>query len=79
MNYQSYPSAPDVQQFITNSGLTPVELSQQDVEELLQMLVFDGQLERIIQGDKWVYHPTKSPLQSDDFRMDQWTELPCGK
>ena len=69
---QGLPSADDVKAFIARAQLTSVDLARQDVEDLLQMMVYDGQLEKwkrtdFHQGQNaksiWVYRPTLKALR----------------
>jgi hypothetical protein len=42
-----YPSAQQVQQFLTKSRITPTTLDVEHVEALLEVLVLDGEVERV--------------------------------
>ncbi len=46
--YAAYPSLSDVHDFILSSGITSTALGLEDVRMLLNRLVFDGEIERIV-------------------------------
>jgi DNA-directed RNA polymerase III subunit RPC6 len=83
----TFPRASDVHTFIVSKGVLKFELAVRDVEELLAVLVYDGQLERVLAGSEWVYMlgPDARQLNSDaardasSLRVDGWTDTPCGK
>ncbi len=61
--FAKYPSTHDVFKFIRQSGITSVELSKQDVQELLDRLVYDG---KVMKRPK-----TFGPIDSDEDYVDE--------
>ena len=60
--YASYPSLSDVHDFIMTSGITSTDLGLEDVRMLLNRLVFDGEIERIV--------GVQGSVVSDSFEED---------
>ncbi|ODV95880.1 hypothetical protein PACTADRAFT_49320 [Pachysolen tannophilus NRRL Y-2460] len=48
--YVDYPTAKDIMEFISNSGIANVELSQNDIRALCNVLVYDEKLEKLHNG-----------------------------
>ncbi|KAJ1840915.1 34-kDa subunit of RNA polymerase III (C), partial [Coemansia sp. RSA 2708] len=46
-NHAAYPTASSIRQFITDNGISNVDLAIADIEQLLRMLVYDGKIERV--------------------------------
>lgn len=44
----AYPTAEQVLKFLTDKSITPIKLALEEVEDLLEMLVYDRQLEKLI-------------------------------
>ena len=47
VNYDGYASLDDVHCFISNSGISNVELSIEDISNILDTLIYAGRIERI--------------------------------
>ncbi|KAL1920771.1 uncharacterized protein VTP21DRAFT_11406 [Calcarisporiella thermophila] len=87
-NYVHFPTATQVRRFITESRISSVELSLEDITALLDTLIYDGKIEKVTPvydpadwGDdddegqvEWMYRSVKMK-----FEGDAWTETPCGK
>jgi DNA-directed RNA polymerase III subunit RPC6 len=71
-----YPSAEEIRLFVAESGLlSDIELTVSDYTELLQMLVYDGKIEKLLSGKgkvvyRYLYFQTN---------IQSWTEIPCSK
>lgn len=82
-----YPSLSDVHDFIMTSGVTSTDLGLEDVRMLLNRLIFDGEIERIVgvqgqavaddsedeDGDIFVYRAIKN-----DLCVSALASIPCG-
>lgn len=85
-NFQ-YPTLTQVHEFVVSSGITSTELGFEDVKMLLNRLIFDGEIERIIgtqnssiyddfdndDSDVFVYRAIKSESCNSSL-----ASLPCG-
>ncbi|XP_039290939.1 LOW QUALITY PROTEIN: probable DNA-directed RNA polymerase III subunit RPC6 [Nilaparvata lugens] len=70
----SYASAKDVWKFITELGISKVQLSEDDIKTILDTLVFDGKLERIVSPDGgYLFRAIDSLLPPPDL-----VRMPCG-
>ena len=82
-----YPSLPQIHDFIIKSGITSTELGFEDVRMLLNRLVFDGEIEKIVgiqsgaisddldaeDDDLFVYRAVKNELIESSL-----ASIPCG-
>lgn len=86
VGFSSYPTLSDVHEFIVSSGITSTDLGVEDVRMLLNRLVFDGEIERIVgvqghavddddedDGDIFVYRAIKNDTLSSSL-----ASIPCG-
>lgn len=91
LNSAVLPSTKDVVEFIATSGLTSQDLEQEDVEQLLDMLVYDRMLQKlkVVKAGKMmdVYYPQRIQEESSrkaadevmpGWNLDNWTQVPCG-
>ncbi|KAJ1725107.1 34-kDa subunit of RNA polymerase III (C) [Coemansia erecta] len=77
-NHTGFPTASQIRRYIGENRITNVDLSVENIEELLSMLVYDGKIERImptidIGGSRgkvdWMYLVTKVAS------VDAWTPV----
>ncbi|KAK6344711.1 34-kDa subunit of RNA polymerase III (C) [Orbilia javanica] len=72
--YTGYPTLSDITQWVKNSNLTEVELSEADIKALLEVLVYDGKLEKVIGGTAY-----KAVRRVEGAVKQGVTEAPCGR
>ncbi|PVU95778.1 hypothetical protein BB559_002609 [Furculomyces boomerangus] len=84
-NYLGYPTALQIRKFIMDNKISTVDLSIEDIKCLLDILVYDGKIERLIpyaggmMGSRreedidWVYRALS--IQEDSSPL---SEIPCG-
>ncbi|OZJ02059.1 hypothetical protein BZG36_04965 [Bifiguratus adelaidae] len=88
--YSHYPSADQIRRHIKDSGVSGIELSLQDIKSILDVLIYDGKVEKFISmgyGDdddddgygssSWVYKAVRAP-QKDHSLSEGLAEIPCG-
>ncbi|PIA17044.1 RNA polymerase Rpc34 [Coemansia reversa NRRL 1564] len=86
-NHTGYPTATQIKRFIAENRISNVDLSLDNIEELLTMLVYDGKIERIapaLDADMglsarfgktdWMYRAQR--ISSKDSPL---TDIPCGR
>lgn len=71
---QSMCSIEEVLNFITNLKISKIELNEDDIECILDTVVYDGKAERIVKAEGIFYKATDSLLPMD-FGL---TQVPCG-
>ncbi|XP_037026321.1 probable DNA-directed RNA polymerase III subunit RPC6 [Bradysia coprophila] len=68
-------SVQDVHKFISELGISKVNLDEDDLETILKTVVYDGKAERIVQMDgKSLYRAIDSPLVT----VPGLVQMPCG-
>ncbi|KAF3925233.1 hypothetical protein ABW20_dc0104815 [Dactylellina cionopaga] len=72
--YTGYPTLSDITQWVKNSNLTEVELSEVDIKALLEVLIYDGKLEKVIGGTAY-----KAIRKIEGAVKQGFTEAPCGR
>ncbi|KAF9872435.1 RNA polymerase Rpc34 subunit [Colletotrichum karsti] len=94
--YREYPTVREIARFISKSGITSdTILGEEDVQKLIDVLVFDGLIEKIRVAERWGYRVCRAPRQSQmtwagrqDGGPDEggpepfvngYTEAPCGR
>ncbi|KAI7867787.1 RNA polymerase Rpc34 [Spinellus fusiger] len=93
-DHEHYPTSSEVRRFITESRISSIELSVKDITSLLDVLVYDGSIEK-----KLPYAVGMEDFSDDEDTEDAsiqwcykavrkvntrlpsaaWTELPCGR
>ncbi|ORX95636.1 RNA polymerase Rpc34 [Basidiobolus meristosporus CBS 931.73] len=85
-SYAQYPTANQIRRFIVDNRISTVDLSMEDIVCLLDVLVYDGKIERILppvdlmdwddekEEVEWMYKAVK-----DRTKENSLTEIPCGK
>jgi DNA-directed RNA polymerase III subunit RPC6 len=79
--YQSYPTLDDCTKFIANSNLTSTPLAQDDIQQLLDMLVYDQRIEKILSGSEGVaYKMSRRAAVLEEFGIENpLVQAPCGR
>ena len=76
--YQGFPTLSEVTRAINASGLSGVTMKESEMEQLLDILCWDGRLERIKQGT--AYRAVKQVDGEDGVELGNGlTESPCGR
>ncbi|KAH8153784.1 uncharacterized protein LAJ45_01551 [Morchella importuna] len=70
--YTGYPSQNEIYRWVKSSNLTEVDLAEADIRNLLDVLVYDGKIERVVGGT--AYRAVRKPESVNGF-----TESPCGR
>lgn len=73
--YTGYPSLPQITQWVKNTDLTEVDLGEHDIRSLLDVLVYDGKIERVLGGT--AYRSLKGAKEVES--VNGLTEAPCGR
>ncbi|ORZ24721.1 RNA polymerase Rpc34 [Absidia repens] len=71
-DYEHYPTANEVRRFITESRISSIDLSIKDIGSLLDVLVYDGEVEKRLPF--MASRKTRSHLPTEAL-----TETPCGR
>jgi DNA-directed RNA polymerase III subunit RPC6 len=79
--YQAYPSLDELTSFVEEGRFTSQTLTAAEVEQLLDIMCFDGRIERLVSGpDGKSYRALRtSLLAEDDGLHNVLTEAPCGR
>lgn len=70
--YTGYPTLNQIYLWVKNSNLTEVDLAEADIKSLLDVLVYDGKIERVVGGT--AYKAVRKIDPTNGF-----TESPCGR
>lgn len=70
--FTGYPSLNQIYLWVKNSNLTEVDLAEADIKSLLDVLVYDGKIERVVGGT--AYRALRKYESVNGF-----TESPCGR
>lgn len=67
-------SVREVHKFISDLGISKVNLDEEDLETILKTVVYDGKAERVVQSDgSSLYRAINSPLVAPGL-----VQMPCG-
>ncbi|KAI9742324.1 MAG: 34-kDa subunit of RNA polymerase III (C) [Claussenomyces sp. TS43310] len=79
--YQGYPTLNELTRFVDNMKLTETTLSQDDIQQLLDVLILDRRIEKVVSGSEGVaFKALRKTLQEiEDGRSNGLTESPCGR
>lgn len=70
--YTGYPTLNQIYLWVKNADVTEVELAEADIKSLLDVLVYDGRIERTVGGT--AYKASRKVDPTNGF-----TEAPCGR
>ncbi|TGO54278.1 hypothetical protein BOTNAR_0272g00040 [Botryotinia narcissicola] len=79
--YQGYPTLNELTSFIENSGATAMTLTAQDIQQLLDILIFDNKIERVLAGPEGVcYRAVRKGFREEQEGgpFSALTDVPCG-
>ncbi|ODM99489.1 DNA-directed RNA polymerase III subunit RPC6 [Orchesella cincta] len=66
-------SLDELHKFISNLGISKVELTKEDIETILNTLIYDGKVERVFKEDKKMFIAIDSYVDTAGY-----TQVPCG-
>ena len=76
--YKGYPTLSEVTRAINESGLSNVTMKESEMQQLLDVLYWDGRLEKLRDGK--AYRATKQVHGEDGVELGNGlTEAPCGR
>ena len=80
VGYAGYPSLDEVTRYIETNTFTTVTLTASEVQQLLDVLIFDDKIEKFILGEGFVYKALRKNVDSAmDIIADPLIEAPCGR
>lgn len=74
--YQNYPKPPEVRKHLNSLNVSQVTLDDKATSTLLDVLCYDGKLEKVMNGT--AYKAVRSAL-IDGIQDNGFTEAPCGR
>ncbi len=79
--YRGYPDLDELTLLVENSGLltSAVVLTSGDIQQLLDVMIYDGNISKIIAGDTVAYRAQRKALMEDEELGSVLTEVPCGR
>jgi len=80
--YQEYPTVDEMTAFILDKEVSKgTTLSSQEIQQLLDLLVYDGKIERLVAGpEAFAYKSVRKTFLEEDEQMNSvLTEAPCGR
>lgn len=88
-SHSNYPTAAKIHKFIIDSKISQIELSLEHINSLLDILIFDGKIERkikvsdaeeydLVEEDDEPEIVYKAVKNRQDGRGNAWTDSPCG-
>lgn len=72
--YTGYPTLVEITNWVKNSNLTEVDLAEADIKALLEVLVYDGKVEKVIGGTAF-----KATKRVEGAMSQGFNEAPCGR
>ncbi|KAI9773140.1 MAG: 34-kDa subunit of RNA polymerase III (C) [Geoglossum simile] len=76
--YKGYPTAQHVAKWVGLAGITDVSLGENDIRQLLEVLCYDGRVEKVLGG--MAYKAVRRPVGDDGIGSGNGlTEAPCGR
>jgi len=72
--HTGYPTLSQIYLWVKNSSLTEVELAEADIKSLLDVLMYDGKVERVVGGTAY-----RAVRKTEDMSVNGFTESPCGR
>ncbi|KZF22438.1 DNA-directed RNA polymerase III subunit Rpc34 [Xylona heveae TC161] len=76
--HMDYPTASEISKWVRGSGLTPVPLEESQIRQLLDILYYDGRIEKVMGGIG--FKAVRRPIGDDEEGVGNGlTEAPCGR
>lgn len=85
--YTGYATISQIHSFVTASGITNIQMSLEDIENVLKTLIYDGKIEKVAISHELVTKGTGGSLQNASYRIDKSSNFhfenhlaatPCG-
>ncbi|CZR55277.1 related to RPC34-DNA-directed RNA polymerase III, 34 KD subunit [Phialocephala subalpina] len=77
--YQKYPTLDELTVWIEKGNYFSQTLTANELQQLLDVMVFDDRIEMVITGEGKAYRALRRSLLSEDDRGSVLTEAPCGR
>jgi DNA-directed RNA polymerase III subunit RPC6 len=79
--YQGYPTLKELTFHVENSNVTETTLTKEEISQLLDVLCFDGKIEKVVAGpDGLAYRALRqSAREIEEGVSNGLTEAPCGR
>lgn len=74
-SHAKYPTSQEIHAWLSKTGLTDVNLGLGDIHALLDVLIYDGKVEK--RADGMTYKTVRHLI--DNNRANAFTEVPCGQ
>lgn len=74
-SYTGYPTLSSITKWVKDSTVTEVDLGEADIRNLLDVLIFDGKVEKVLGGT--AYKSLRGVKEADN--VNGLTEAPCGR
>ncbi|KAH0562189.1 hypothetical protein GP486_003111 [Trichoglossum hirsutum] len=76
--YKGYPTAQHVANWVSSAKITDVSLGENDIRQLLEVLCYDGRVEKVLGGT--AYKAVRRPTgEGEGGSGNGLTEAPCGR
>lgn len=79
--YQNYPSLDVLTLFVDNSKILKegTVLTSSDISQLLDIMIYDGNLTKVVSGDRVGYKAQRKALYEEEELGGVLSEVPCGR
>ncbi|KAI9841402.1 MAG: 34-kDa subunit of RNA polymerase III (C) [Sclerophora amabilis] len=76
--YKRYPTLGEIKRWLNASAITSVTLTEAHVEQLVDVLYYDGRIQKVLDGT--AYKAVRQPAKKDERGLGTaFTEAPCGR
>ncbi|KAI1005534.1 hypothetical protein K3495_g2686 [Podosphaera aphanis] len=77
--YDKYLSLEELTLKVEESAVFNQTLTPFDVQQLLDTLIFDNKIEKVMCGTRWGYRTLRATMVNEDQKTDPISEVPCGR
>ena len=78
--YQGYPTLNELTLYVENGQYVSQTLTSNDIQQLLDILIFDDRIEKVFAGADGVsYQALRKSLKDPDESATVLSEAPCGR
>lgn len=79
--YQGYPTLLELTRFVDNIKITDVALTQVDIQQLIDILIWDNKIEEVIAGPQGISYRAlrKTAEEMEEGPKNGFTAAPCGQ
>jgi DNA-directed RNA polymerase III subunit RPC6 len=80
-DYKDYPNVHELTAFVENAGITDITLTSNEIQQVLDIMCYDGKIEKIIGGSSEGvgYKAVRKTLRDMDEIGSVLNEAPCGR